>query len=245
MSSERDPFPPVRSAESLGSSGAGSSGVASAGVGSGGTGSRGSGAGRRRGPSKGDRRERAILDTARALLARKPLAEITIDELAAGAEISRSSFYFYFDSKLAVVVALLNSLTGELGADAGPWLDGTGPDEPALRRSLTGLAALWTSHGRLLAGALAAAPGCPPIAEWRAGLRSAHVDRLAARIERDRAAGFAPDGPPARVLAEMVDDLRTATFAGGLDEPLRRVDDLVTVELRMLYGDLRIPRPAG
>ncbi|GIF04058.1 TetR family transcriptional regulator [Actinoplanes siamensis] len=193
-------------------------------------------AGRRRGPSKGDLREKAILDTARELLARKPLAEITIDELAAGAEISRSTFYFYFDSKLAVVVALLHGLADELGRDAGPWLDGTGPDAPALRRSLSALAAIWRDQGRLIAGALAAAPGCPPIARWRAGLREAHVDRLAARIARDRAAGLAPDGPAPRVLAELIDDLRTAAFAAATD-PEALVDDLVTVELRMLYAD--------
>ncbi|GIF14414.1 TetR/AcrR family transcriptional regulator [Actinoplanes teichomyceticus] len=201
-------------------------------------------AGRRRGPSKGDLRERAILDTARDLLSRKPLAAITIDELAAGAEISRSSFYFYFDSKLAVVVALLHGLAGELGRDAGPWLEGTGPDVAALRRSLTALAALWRDQGRLLAGALAAAPGCPPIAQWRAGLREAHIERLAARIERDRAAGLAPDGPAPRVLAAMIDDLRTAAFATASD-PYALVDDLVTVELRIMYGDFPVRHSDG
>src|SRR2546425_883486 len=101
---------------------------------------------RRRAPSKGDRRERALLDTARALLARKPLADITIDELAGGAEISRSSFYFYFDSKLAVVVTLLHELTSELNADASPWLDGIEPDEAGLRRAIAALAAIWRTH---------------------------------------------------------------------------------------------------
>ena len=193
--------------------------------------------GRRRAPSKGDRRERAILDTARTLLAHKPLADITIDELAAGAEISRSSFYFYFDSKLSVVVALLRELTGELNADAGPWLDGTEPDEPGLRRAVATLAAIWRTHGRLLTGVLAAAPTCAPIGQWRAGLREAHIARLAARIERGRAAGLAPGGPDPHVLAGMIDDLQTAAFAGAAD-PDGLVDDLVTVQLRMLYGEL-------
>ncbi|WP_430790058.1 TetR/AcrR family transcriptional regulator [Actinoplanes sp. G11-F43] len=200
--------------------------------------------GRRRGPSKGDRRERAILETARELLARKPLAEITIDELAAGAEISRSSFYFYFDSKVAVVVALLHEISGRLGAGAGPWLDGTGPDAPALHRSLAALAVLWRDQGRLLAGALAAAPGCPPLASWRDGLRSAHVERLAARIERDRAAGLAPPGPAPRVLAGLIDDLRAAAFQGAAD-PEALAGDLVTVELRMIYGDFADHHAAG
>ncbi|GAA1634906.1 TetR/AcrR family transcriptional regulator [Actinoplanes couchii] len=200
--------------------------------------------GRRRGPSKGDRRERAILETARALLARKPLADITIDELAAGAEISRSSFYFYFDSKIAVVVALLHDMSGDLGRDSGPWLDGSGPDAESLRAALTALAVLWRDQSRLLAGALAAAPGCPPIAQWRAGLRAAHVQRLAARIERDRAAGLAPAGPGARVLAGLIDDLRAAAFAGA-EDPEALVGDLVTVELRMIYGNFGDHHPAG
>ena len=40
------------------------------------------------------------------LLAVKPIGEITIGELAAGANISRPTFYFYFDSRDAVVRAL-------------------------------------------------------------------------------------------------------------------------------------------
>ena len=51
---------------------------------------------RRRAPRKGDLTEQAILDTAERLLADRSLASIGIDELAAGAGISRPSFYFYF-----------------------------------------------------------------------------------------------------------------------------------------------------
>jgi hypothetical protein len=103
---------------------------------------------------------------------------------------------------------------------------------------------LWRDQGRLLAGALAAAPGCPPIARWRAGLRDAHVALLAARIERDRAAGLAPAGPAPRVLAALVDDLNTAAFAATSD-PEALVDDLVTVELRIMYGDFPVPHSNG
>jgi AcrR family transcriptional regulator len=201
-------------------------------------------AGRRRGPSKGDRRERAILDTALTLLSRKPLAEVTIDELAAGAEISRSSFYFYFDSKLAVVLALLRGLAVDLGRDNEEWLAGTGPDADALHRSLTAVAALWREHGRLLAHVLAAGPSCPEIARWRTDLRDRHVARLAARIRRDRAVGLAPDGPAPEVLAEMIDRLRDAVFAAAATAPdaltdaasAALVDDLTAVELRILYA---------
>ena len=133
------------------------------------------------------------------------------------------------------MVALLNGLTGELVADAGPWLDGTGPDEPALRRSLTALAALWSSHGRLLAGALAAAPGCPPIAEWRAGMRSAYVDRLAARIERDRAAGLAPDGLEVSLIPETLERTTLGELTEGSEVNVE-VDVVARYTERLLQG---------
>lgn len=200
--------------------------------------------GRRRDPSRGDRRERAILDTALRLLARKPLAEITIDELAAGADISRSSFYFYFDSKQAVVVALLEGLADELGRDTEEWLTGSGPDAPALRRSLTALATLWRAHGPLLTQAVTSGK-TGDIAHWRADLYHLHVRRLAARIRRDREAGLAPPGPDPEVLAGMIDNLRDVTFVAAADgsglnetQATALVEVLLTVELRIMYGEI-------
>src|SRR5262245_31819762 len=69
---------------------------------------------RQRPPRKGDLREAAILDRAWALLAEKPLSHITIEDLVSGARISRSSFYFYFESKDAVIRALAARVEGEI-----------------------------------------------------------------------------------------------------------------------------------
>ena len=69
---------------------------------------------RRRGARKGDQTEQAILDTAERLLGERPLAAIGIDELAAGAGISRPSFYFYFESRETVLRALAERIADEL-----------------------------------------------------------------------------------------------------------------------------------
>ena len=63
----------------------------------------------RRPARKGDLKEQAILATCERLLGEKPLGEIGVDELAAGAGISRPSFYFYFESKNAVLRAQASS----------------------------------------------------------------------------------------------------------------------------------------
>ena len=46
----------------------------------------------------------AILATAEQLLAERPLADFSVDDLAKGAGISRPTFYFYFPSKNAVLL---------------------------------------------------------------------------------------------------------------------------------------------
>src|SRR5215213_5274814 len=72
-----------------------------------------SGRGRRGARASGDDRERAILDTAERLLEERPLAEISVDDLAKGAGISRPTFYFYFPSKDAVVLTIIDRLVAD------------------------------------------------------------------------------------------------------------------------------------
>lgn len=203
--------------------------------------------GRRRSPSKGDRREQAILDTARTLLQTRPLAALTVDELAAGAGISRSSFYFYFDGKGAVLAALLEGLSTELAAENSPWLDGTGPDEPALRSAIAHSVALWRTSGGLLRQAFAASGG-DPLNRWSSGVVERGVRRLTARIERDRALGLSSGPPSAEALARMASAMRNQTLAERLGtsadgEPVdddQLTDDLVTATLRLLYGRVTV-----
>ena len=194
---------------------------------------------RRRQASKGDRREQAILATARGLLQTRSLASLTIDELACGAGISRSSFYFYFDSKAAVLAALLDALSSELALENSPWLDGTGPDEQALGAAIEHSVELWRTSGGLLRQAMIPTSANEPLSTWRTQVIERGVRRLADRIERDRAAGHAPAGPPSALsLARMASAMRDQTLADlvGIVPDAELVDNLVHGTLRLLYG---------
>src|SRR5271154_3169135 len=72
-----------------------------------------SGRGRRAARTSGDERETAILQTAERLLQERSLSQISVDDLARGAGISRPSFYFYFPSKAAVVLTLVDRMVEE------------------------------------------------------------------------------------------------------------------------------------
>jgi AcrR family transcriptional regulator len=69
--------------------------------------------GRRVARPSGDERELAILQTATRLLDERPIHEISVDDLAKGAGISRPIFYFYFPSKDAVLMGLIERVIVE------------------------------------------------------------------------------------------------------------------------------------
>jgi AcrR family transcriptional regulator len=86
--------------------------------------------GRRSARALGDERERAILATAERLLEQRSLAEISVDDLAQGAGISRSAFYFYFPSKDAVVLTLVDRVVEQAVAARDRVLERQQDDAP-------------------------------------------------------------------------------------------------------------------
>src|SRR6201987_4381549 len=69
--------------------------------------------GRRSARRSGDDRELAILTTAERLLEERSFADISVDDLAKGAGLSRPTFYFYFPSKDAVLLTLFERVIVE------------------------------------------------------------------------------------------------------------------------------------
>src|SRR3954447_4189877 len=89
--------------------------------------------GRRTPRATGEERERAILQTFERLLEERALHEISVDDLARGAGISRPTFYFYFASKEAVLLTLMDRLVEQ--ARAGIELSGLASDPADVIRS--------------------------------------------------------------------------------------------------------------
>ncbi|WP_460605988.1 TetR/AcrR family transcriptional regulator [Jatrophihabitans fulvus] len=194
---------------------------------------------RRTGRSKGDQREAQILEAARALLRERPLASVTIDDLASAAGISRTGFYFYFPTKQAVLAALIEQAWSDFGATHA-WFDTAGPSPDELREQTTAVLAVWRDHGQVLACTLASGESYAPLEQFGDRARSRFVDGLAAKITRDRAAGLAPEGIDARTLAGLVLDLRDGRMAHMTSDPDTDgelvVSDVVEAVLRLVYG---------
>lgn len=63
---------------------------------------------------RGDKQRQAILDAVRELLQEQPFADLSVSAISDRAGVARSGFYFYFDSKYAVLAQILGEVLAEL-----------------------------------------------------------------------------------------------------------------------------------
>ncbi|HSA39714.1 MAG TPA: TetR/AcrR family transcriptional regulator [Mycobacterium sp.] len=97
--------------------------------------------------SRGDRQRQAIVAAVRALLEEKPFAELSVSTISDRAGVARSGFYFYFDSKYAVLAHILAELTAELQMLTRSFAPRGAAETPAeFARRMVASAALVFSH---------------------------------------------------------------------------------------------------
>jgi AcrR family transcriptional regulator len=204
------------------------------------------GRGRRSLRPSGDDREQAILATAERLLEERAYADISVDDLAKGAGLSRPTFYFYFKSKEAVLLSLLEPVIA--GADAE--FDGAIQRLPTDPRRVwrNGINAFFVAFGSRRALGRAAREALATSAELQvmwAGFMQKWIDQTAAMITAERARGAAPETIPAADLATSLNLMNERTMMAALsaetpavDED-RVVDTLTHIWVTSIYGEAR------
>ena len=106
--------------------------------------------------------------------------ETSISELAAAAEISRPTFYFYFASKEALLERLVESTLDELiGVHWTRIRQQNLPTADELRATLHDVAEMWVEHGVVLSAAVELAGSVPSFFDRIAGVIEAVVDSRA------------------------------------------------------------------
>ena len=185
--------------------------------------------------------EAAVLEATEVLLVGgRSYADLTIEDIARGAGISRTAFYFYFRDKRELLMRLTEEVNELLYQQADIWFSGDGEPEPEMREALTNIAALYAEHGVLLRAIVEVSTYDEEVARfWRAML-GRFVDASRRRIETEQAAGRA-----------VVEHAEATSFAlcwmtertmyqhlvqGGPFAAAEMVDALVSVWLRSVYG---------
>jgi AcrR family transcriptional regulator len=202
--------------------------------------------GRRSARPSGDDRELAILATAERLLEDRPLAEISVDDLAKGAGISRPTFYFYFSSKEAVLLSLLDRVVNE--ADSALETLAERPDADRDDMWRTGINVFFETFGSHKAATRAGQAAKDTSAEVRelwATFMQKWIAYTATVIEAERERGAAPDTLPALELATALNLMneRTLFASFAVEQPsvpeARVLDTLVHIWVNSIYGEAR------
>jgi AcrR family transcriptional regulator len=199
--------------------------------------------GRRAARPSGDDRELAIFSTLERLLESKPFAEVSVDDLAKGAGISRPTFYFYFPSKDAVLLTLFERVLAEADATFEGRAEDYAVDPARVWRE--GIYAFFEPLRAHLAVALAGVAATATNSEIRqlwSTFMQKWVDRTAAIITAERARGAAPDTVPAQDLAAALNLMNERTMFASYTSQKPSIaedaalDTLVHIWVASIYG---------
>lgn len=188
-----------------------------------------------------------ILDALSSQLEHKPLAQISVEELAEASGITRQRFYYYFPTKYDALAALVDRISDELmEAYLRPrsWFVRPADVTPreALIPTLQDSVKIWQLRGHVLreASDLWNLPEAVRT-HWHRFM-GRMVDFGALQIQREREAGLAPPGPDPHTMASQLMWMgERMAFLNSIDSPSgvgfgqREIEAAATVWLRTIY----------
>ena len=192
--------------------------------------------------SRGDRQRDAIVAAVRELLHERSFADLSVSTISERAGVARSGFYFYFDSKYAVLAVIL--------ADASELLDSLthhfAPREPGetpavfAKRMVGSAAAVYANDDPVLTACAVARNTDAQIREMMDDFYDGIIDKLIALLEQDSEARPISDDLPALVRTLAATTTMTLTqdsaFVGRGGDPRRAIDALEKLWVAGIWG---------
>jgi TetR/AcrR family transcriptional regulator, ethionamide resistance regulator len=190
-----------------------------------------------------DQRERAIMRTAERLLEERSLKEISVDDLARGAGISRPAFYFYFPSKDAVVLTLVDRVVADATTAKEEAVDNDLADPASsVRDSIQIFYEMLGAHRAVIRAVVELSATNAEARELRSKITEGWVAGVTERIEDERKRGAAKRGLPARALATALVQMNERVMLAVFSEETpavaadKLVDVLCEIWLGAIYG---------
>ncbi|MGV0791738.1 TetR/AcrR family transcriptional regulator [Mycolicibacterium sp. XJ1819] len=188
---------------------------------------------------RGDRQRDAIITAVRELLQERSFADLSVSTISERAGVARSGFYFYFDSKYAVLAVILANASEELDKlthDFAPREPGETPSQFA-KRMVGSAAAVYANRDPIMHACVAARNTDPQIREMMDVFADGIIDKIISVVEQDADARPISDDLPALVRTLAATTFMTLThdsaFIGRGDDPARAIE---TVERLWLCG---------
>ena len=180
--------------------------------------------------SRGDRQREAIITAVRELLEERSFAELSVSTISERAGVARSGFYFYFESKYAVLAVIVADAMEELDKlthDFAPREPDESPSEFA-ERMVGYAAAVFASNDPIMAACSLARSTDAQIREIMDDFQDTVVDKIVALVSQDT--GARPVSPDIRALVRTLTAVTSMTlshdsaFVGRDQDPSHAVE---------------------
>ena len=189
---------------------------------------------------KSERTRAAILNAALKFVWSHPFRDMTVSELMASTDVTRSAFYQYFNDSHEVMEALLDMLQDEIFEVAEPWIAGVGDPIALMHETLSGLVRVCYQRGPFVRAIADAATTDERFEKAWGRFLGQFDDAACARIAADQEQGLIPDFD-ARPVAVALNRLDAYTIIEAFGQRPRRQPEpvreaLARIWISTLYG---------
>lgn len=181
-----------------------------------------------------------VLRSALELAENSQFSDLTVDEIARAAGISRSAFYQHYRDKQDLLHAAVEEVAGDLYQMAELWWRGEGAAPAELvRNALAGVVSVWAEHASLLRVVVEVSGYGEDVRETWFGIVQRFIDATAEHLTSEQRRGLVPDQlDPAAVAEALVWGVERVCYvyvsrAGRSPEEV--VEQLTTVWVAALY----------
>ncbi|MGB3356077.1 TetR/AcrR family transcriptional regulator [Mycolicibacterium hippocampi] len=192
--------------------------------------------------SRGDRQRDAILAAVRDLLQERSFADLSVSTISERAGVARSGFYFYFDSKYAVLAVIVAEAMAELDKlthDFAPREPDETPSDFAKR--MVGYANIvFSSHDPIMGACNLARNTDAQIREIMDDFQDTVIDKIVGLVKQD--SGARPISEDTTALVRTLTAVTSMTlahdsaFVGRRQDPAGAIEIVERLWLTGLWG---------
>ncbi|KHO21313.1 TetR/AcrR family transcriptional regulator [Mycolicibacterium setense] len=192
--------------------------------------------------SRGDRQREAIVAAVRDLLEEQSFADLSVSTISERAGVARSGFYFYFDSKYAVLAVIVSDVMEQLAALTHNYAPRDSGETPAAfaKRMVGSAATVFATNDPIMSACTVAQNTDAQIREIMNDYEDAVIGQIVGLVEQDEGARPISDDLPALVRTLVATTAMTlahdSAFVGRGTDPARALDIVERLWLNALWG---------
>jgi TetR/AcrR family transcriptional regulator, ethionamide resistance regulator len=154
-----------------------------------------------------ERRHKArqrVISNALRLAEKGSFRDLTIDEIARSAGVSRPAFYTHFSDKEELLLVAVGEVSEQLYEMADRWWHGVGPPAQRVRQAIEGVVSVYAGEARLLRIAAEVATYDDDVRALWLDIAERFIEATAAHIRSEQEVGLIPRTLDPRSTAEVL-----------------------------------------